>query len=95
MLSFRQALALAEACDAGELEEYQAAHSRLAHRPQVMARLLADHCTLPRRRVLHGLASDPDLIARMLTAHVKEASPAFFAEATARLASRIIDRKTA
>ena len=86
-LSFRQALALAEALEAGELEEYQATHRRLARRPQVMARLLLllGHFTPLRRRVLHGLARDPDLFRRVLTAQVNEASPAFLAEVTARL----------
>jgi menaquinone-9 beta-reductase len=94
-LSFRQALALADALEAGELEEYQAAHTRLARRPQVMARLLLslDHFTPLRRRVLRGLASDPDLFRRMLTAYVKEASPAFLAEVTARLGWRLIATK--
>jgi flavin-dependent dehydrogenase len=96
-LSFRQALALADALDAGDLEEYQAAHSRLARRPQIMARLLLllDDFAPLRRRVLRGLASDPDLFRRMLTAQVKEASPAFLAETTARLGWRLIATKTA
>ena len=91
-LSFRQALALADALEAGQLQEYQAAHSRLARRPRVMARLLLllDHFTPLRKRVLHGLASDPDLFRRMLTAHVRETSPAFLAEVAARLGWRLI-----
>ena len=39
-LSFRQALAVADALEAGELQEYQTAHNRLARRPRAMARLL-------------------------------------------------------
>ncbi len=91
-LSFRQALALADALETGNLEKYQAAHRRLARRPHVMARLLLllDGCTPLRRRVLRGLARDPDLFTRMLTAHVKETSPAFLAETSARLGWRLI-----
>jgi flavin-dependent dehydrogenase len=91
-LSFRQALALADALETGKLEKYQAAHRRLARRPQVVARLLLllDRCTPLRRRVLRGLAGDPGLFTRMLTAHVKETSPAFLAETGARLGWRLI-----
>jgi hypothetical protein len=50
-----------------------------------MARLLLllDHFAPLRKRVLHGLASDPGLFRRMLTAHVGETSHAFLAEVTA------------
>jgi flavin-dependent dehydrogenase len=91
-LSFRQALALADALETGRLEKYQSAHRRLARRPHVMARLLLllDRCTPLRRRVLRGLARDPDLFARMLTAHVEETSPAFLAETSARFGWRLI-----
>ena len=91
-LSFRQALALADALETEELEKYQAAHQRLARRPHVMAQLLLllDRCTPLRRRVLHGLASDEDLFTRLLTAHVKETSPVFLAETSARLGWRLI-----
>jgi flavin-dependent dehydrogenase len=91
-LSFRQALALADALETGELEKYQAAHRRLTRRPQVMARLLLllERCTPLRRRVLRGLAGDPGLFSRMLAAHVKETSPAFLAKTSARLGWRLI-----
>lgn len=69
-LSFRQALVLADALEGGNLEEYQAAHRQLARRPHAMSRLLLllGRCALLRRRVLHGLASDPDLFRRLLAA---------------------------
>lgn len=91
-LSFRQALALANALEAGELERYQAAHHRLARRPHVMAwfLLLLDRCASLRRRALQSMARDPDLFTRMLTAHVKETSPAFLAETSARLGWRLM-----
>lgn len=91
-LSFRQALALAEALEAGDLDRYQSAHRLLASRPHVMSRLLLllDACAPLRRRVLRGLAKDPNLFSRLLTAHVTETSPAFLAGTSARLALRLI-----
>ena len=91
-LSFRQALALAEALKTGELRKYQAAHCWLARRPHMMARLLLllDRFTPLRRRVLRAFASDEDLFARLLAAHVNETSPAFLAETSARLGWRLI-----
>ena len=58
-----------------------------------MARLLLDHFAPLRKCVLHGLASDPGLFRRMLTAHVGETSSAFLAEVTARLGWRLIAAK--
>lgn len=86
-LSFRQALALADALEVGDLEKYQSAHRRLARRPHFMSRLLLvlDACAPLRRRVLRGFAKDPDLFSRLLMAHVTETSPAFLAETSARL----------
>lgn len=91
-LSFRQALALADALEAGKLEKYQAAHRRLARRPHLMGRLLLllDRCTPLRRRVLRALAGDVALFTRILTAHVCETSPAFVAETSTRLGWRLI-----
>src|SRR5438874_5275056 len=91
-LSFRQALALADGLETGELEKYQAARRRLARRPHLMARLLLllDRCAPLRKRVLRSLASDEDLFTRMLTAHVNETSPGFLAETSARLGWRVI-----
>ena len=91
-LSFRQALALADGLETEELEKYQAAHRRLARRPHLMARLLLllDGCAPLRKRVLSSLASDEDLFTRMLTAHIRENSPAFLAETSARLGWRVI-----
>src|SRR5215470_14723970 len=81
-LSFRQALALADALDVRDLGKYQLAHRRLATRPHVMSRLLLllDRYAAFRRRVLRGLAGDSDLFTRLLTAHMQETSPAFLAQ---------------
>ncbi|HVH72325.1 MAG TPA: NAD(P)/FAD-dependent oxidoreductase [Candidatus Dormibacteraeota bacterium] len=91
-LSFRQALALADALESGELGKYQMAHHRLAKRPRFMAKilLLLDRYAPLRRRVFEGLASDPDLFSRLLTAHVKDTSPRFLAQTSARLGWRLV-----
>lgn len=91
-LSFRQALALADALEAGNLEEYQLAHRRLARRPYLISRLLLvlDKFGPLRRRVMRGLAEDPDLFSGLLAAHVTETSSSFLAETSARLGWRLI-----
>ena len=91
-LSFRQAIALADALEARELAKYQAAHRRLSRRPQFMARLLLllDRCAPLRRRALYSLASDPVLCTRLLTAHVQDTPSVFLARAGARLGWRLV-----
>jgi flavin-dependent dehydrogenase len=91
-LSFRQAVALADALEVGDLRKYQSAHRRLARRPHVMSRLLLllDDCPPLRRRVVRGLAKDPNLFSRLLAAHFAETSPAFLAQTSARLGWRLI-----
>jgi flavin-dependent dehydrogenase len=91
-LSFRQATTLSDALEAGKLEKYQSAHCRLARRPNIMARLLLflDRCAPLRTRVLRGMAKDPDIFTRMLTAHAEEASPALLAGASARLGWQVL-----
>jgi len=91
-LSFRQAIALADSLETGDLGSYQLAHRRLARRPEAMARLLLllDRYKPLRRRVFREMAKDPELFARMLTAHVKETSSTFRVATTARLGWRLI-----
>jgi flavin-dependent dehydrogenase len=86
-LSFRQAIALADALGNGELERYQHAHRRLARRPNTMGRLLLflDRYPSLRMRALRGLAKDPELFARMLAVHLGEASSKFLAATGLRL----------
>jgi flavin-dependent dehydrogenase len=71
-LGFQQALALANALEAGELSLYQEEHRRLARRPTQMARLLLSLDGRPalRRRVLRALATDPNVFARLLSVHI-------------------------
>ena len=86
-LSFQQALALADALEKGNLEDYQRAHWKLAKRPHFMGRLLLllDRFPSLRKRVLRCLAGEPELFARLLEAHVGETSPGFLAATGLRL----------
>jgi menaquinone-9 beta-reductase len=91
-LSFRQAIALAEAIGKGKLESYQRAHRRLARRPHVMGRLLLllDRYPSLRRRVLRCLSEDPELFARLLGAHLGEAASDFLAATSLRLGWKLL-----
>jgi flavin-dependent dehydrogenase len=70
-LSFRQAIALADAMVAGDLEAYQAEHRRLARKPLLMAdfMLLLDRSPWLRRRALHIMASKPGIFGSLLALH--------------------------
>jgi flavin-dependent dehydrogenase len=71
-LAFRQALALAEALVANNLDQYQAAHRRLARRPAFMAHLMLTLDRFPRLRpgVLRAFAAKPVIFERLLAVHV-------------------------
>jgi flavin-dependent dehydrogenase len=91
-LSFRQALALAEAMEVGDLRKYEEAHRRLARRPALMGRLLLlldRHETL-RNRAMRALASDRELFARLLAIHTGAISPAGLASTGALLGWRLV-----
>ncbi len=71
-LAFRQATALAEAIECGDLTMYQRKHRQIARRPEMMARLLlslGDHAHI-RRVAMFAMTSHPGLFAKMLAAHV-------------------------
>lgn len=77
-LGFRQAFALADAMESGELRSYQRIHRELARRPLLMARLmvlLGNHGSL-RKRVLESFAQNPQLFTKFLAFHVGEGTPA-------------------
>ena len=76
-LSFRHAIALAAALEAGDLSLYQKAHRKIGRRPEFMAELmlLLDRRSRLRHRVIDSMAECPRLFAGMLAAHVGEASP--------------------
>jgi menaquinone-9 beta-reductase len=71
-LAFRQALALADALVADNLDQYQTAHRRLARRPALMAQLMLTLDRFPRLRprVLQLFAFQPAIFERLLAAHV-------------------------
>jgi len=91
-LSFRQALALADAFETGNLADYQVAHRRLARRPALMGRmlLLLDRHRKLRGRVLHSMETHPELFARLLAVHVGATSPGHFAATAALLGWRFV-----
>jgi menaquinone-9 beta-reductase len=86
-LGFCQALALADALEAGDLRDYQAAHRRLTRRPTLMARLLLllDNRPKLRNRAMRALAAHPDLFARLVAVHVGDTSPGHLASTGALL----------
>jgi flavin-dependent dehydrogenase len=71
-LAFRQAIALANALVADNLELYQAAHRRIGRRPAFMAQLMLtlDRFPLLRPVVLRTFAAKPMIFERLLAAHV-------------------------
>jgi flavin-dependent dehydrogenase len=71
-LAFRQALALADALVADNLDQYQAAHAQLARRPVFMAQLmlLLDRFPQVRPHVLRTFAAKPGIFERLLAVHV-------------------------
>ena len=85
-LSFRQGMALADALENGELASYEAAHSRLARRPNFMSRvlLLLGRNVRLRQRVLKVLARDSSLFGRFLAVHGGESSALHFATTSLR-----------
>ncbi|MGE5647407.1 MAG: NAD(P)/FAD-dependent oxidoreductase [Acidobacteriota bacterium] len=91
-IAFQQAAALAGAMAAGDLAGYQAAHRRLARRPEIMAALLLamGSRAFLRRRALHALASKPAMFSKMLAGHVGCLSPAGMAAAGLSLGWRLL-----
>ncbi len=71
-LVFRQAMALAEAIERGDLTEYQRKHRQIARRPEWMGRLLlalGDHAKF-RRAAMSAMTSHPGIFTKMLALHV-------------------------
>ena len=79
-LLFQQAVAMAEAMEAGDLARYQTAHRRIGRRPELMAdlMLLLDSRSRLRRRAIRAMACHPALFGRMLAMHIGEVSPKDF-----------------
>lgn len=80
-LSFRQALALANAIASGSLESYQGEHRRIGKLPHAMGSLMLtmDRWPALEIRVMRALSSRPELFSELLSAHVGAASLAGFA----------------
>jgi menaquinone-9 beta-reductase len=91
-LSFRQAMALADALAVGDLQRYQEAHRRLFLRPRLMANMLLLLGRRPkvRARTLRTLEAVPRVFERMLAYHVGETRPRQLAIAGAVLAWRFL-----
>ena len=71
-LCFRQALALADAMEAGDLRVYERAHKKLMLRPAFMGRLmllLAGNDML-RERAIRSMAAKPEIFDKLLAIHV-------------------------
>ena len=92
-LGFRQAIALAEAIEKGNLEQYQLVHRRLGRPPSLMAGLLlfVGDRTWLRRRVLRALGAQSEVFDLMLAVHVGALSlGAVRIGALARFAGRLL-----
>jgi flavin-dependent dehydrogenase len=84
-LSFRQARALANALEAGELRHYQQAHRRLSRRPWQVGNLLLllGSQTGLRNRAIRALEAAPQLFERLLAYQMGETRPLELATAGA------------
>jgi flavin-dependent dehydrogenase len=92
-LSFRQAIALADALETGDLGKYQNEYGGFARRPRIMGWLLLMLGRFPplRRRTLRALDGDPELFSRLLELHLGEDSPKFLATTGVRLGWQFIN----
>jgi len=91
-LSFRQATALADALEAGDLHHYQQAHQRLSRRPWQVGNLLlllAGQTGL-RQRTMRSLTAAPQLFERMLAYQMGETRPLELATAGALFGWRFL-----
>ena len=86
-LAFRQASALADAMEAGDLGQYERAHKRLARRPIWMGKLMLQlgRNSRLRGRAMEILSARPELFARLLAIHAGQAKPGEWVAAGAQL----------
>jgi flavin-dependent dehydrogenase len=77
-LAFRQAFALAEAMELGDLSEYGRAHRRLARRPIWMGKLMLQFGRNAgiRKRALGVMSRNQELFERLLAIHMGRVTPA-------------------
>ena len=73
-LAFRQAMALAEAIECGDLSRYQTAHKCIYRRPAFMSdfMLMLNQHNWIRDRALRAMARQPGIFANILAMHVGE-----------------------
>lgn len=91
-LAFRQAIALADSLEAGDLAHYEAAHRRISRRAELMSALMLtlDGRRWLRRRALRAFASNPSIFASMLAMHVGALSSFDFARTGMALGWRML-----
>jgi flavin-dependent dehydrogenase len=91
-LGFRQAMALADAMERGDLSQYKVDHRRLARRPALMARLMLvlDGRPRLRERAIRAMALDARVFARLLAVHVGAKSQAHLAVTGAMLGWKLV-----
>ncbi|HEY1469807.1 MAG TPA: FAD-dependent monooxygenase [Candidatus Acidoferrum sp.] len=91
-LCFRQALALADAMEAGDLRLYERAHKKLTVRPtclgQLILMLAANH--MLRERAIRSMAAKPELFSKLLAIHVGHSTPAEVVSAGLHLGWRLL-----
>lgn len=75
-LAFKQAAALVDALDSGDLRQYQLSHRKIAAKPLQMAALMLilDSSATIQRKVLAALAKHPIVFDSLLAAHVDNES---------------------
>ena len=91
-LGFRQAMALADAMEGGDLSRYEAAHRRLARRPALMGKLMLvlDGRPRLRERAIRAMALDASVFARLLAVHIGAKSQAHLAVTGAMLGWKLV-----
>jgi flavin-dependent dehydrogenase len=91
-LALRQASALVDAMAAGDLEQYEQEHHRLAKGATRMGNLMLwrDRNPRLRRRVIRAWESKPDLLSRMLAMHMGHGTPEDLFSTGARLGWRLL-----
>ena len=91
-LGFRQALALADALAAGNLERYEKEHRRFLRRPWFMGNLLLflGRRKEIRKRTFHTLQAAPNVFECMLAYHIGETRPLELAATGAQFSWRFL-----
>jgi flavin-dependent dehydrogenase len=79
-MSFRQAVALADAMRAGDMANYQAAHRRISRLPRVMSGMMLtmDQNHRFRNRVFRAFNAEPSFFSKLLAVHTGAISPVSF-----------------